>query len=291
MNFKKVFTFLFLINLNGFALATNLNAKKEAPIFCPAQIAHLVEYKGCRLGVDPSCLDSATVLGLKFLDMAIPDPALKKEVKKLHYLARPLFLFKKEVKDNKDLLEAVYHADDSVNKAMQDLAEVKNEHLNDPANIKALFESENFLNVMTGVELVTLALQNAMHKKKYFSRTETTQKGCIFVNCIKAIVSNSLQNEGLKESSKLLPLLETLKYGPTALDKALAVVQKSWSDPRQAIQYMLEIRVLVVDICNEVPEIHAHAKELAKNGVSRSTEDCFKSLIDKLKSVDIEREA
>ena len=82
MNFKKVFTFLFLINLNGFALATNLNAKKEAPIFCPAQIAHLVEYKGCRLGVDPSCLDSATVLGLKFLDMAIPDPALKKEVKK-----------------------------------------------------------------------------------------------------------------------------------------------------------------------------------------------------------------
>lgn len=189
---------------------------------------------------------------------------------------KPVDFFKKAVENKKFLKEAMYHTDKAVAEAMEMLAELDKSGSKSEADLKKVCQSESFIRVKKGLNLVLRALYMFGVEKGFIDKAgNLSLQGKVFVACISGIVGHSMTRQDLKTGSKVLVAVEKLKGGKKGLEEAVGSLDKSWTDPKEVIRFVFEVRVLTADICHDVPTVRTFEKEMEEKGETVKSPDAF----------------
>lgn len=196
----------------------------------------------------------------------------------------PVEMFKKAVENKIFIREAMFHTDKAVGQAMKELKELDESGSKELDDLKKICASDSFLQVKKGLNLVLRALYKfGTDKEKGFfdASGNTTIKGKGFVACLSGIIGKSMDRHGLKASSKVLEVIEGLREGKAGLERAIKNLDKSWSSPQEVMRFVVEVRILTADVCQDVPSVRTLADEMKKKGEPVKSPDEFFALCDK----------
>jgi hypothetical protein len=268
MHFKKLFCLFCTVFTNPMSLfAEDILPGKPSFSLDLKKVATLASYKGRSLDCDPLSFKARMGLRLKKIN--------------------PVDLFRRLVANTEFLTEALYHADDSVVRAMNELLALDQSSATDPSALENLLAGDNFTNAKKGLRLVVLALQKfAKHQGHLDRKTgKPSAAGEVFLECISKIIAHSLERENLKAGSKVLELLKSLNEGDVAVQRALEDLDASWKDPQAVMLSVMELRVLTADVCHDVPAVRDFATKVQKEGQIRTADEFFDDCAQRLKDL------
>lgn len=184
----------------------------------------------------------------------------------------PVKKFKETIEKDSLLKEAMVNAVVAAREAVEILHEMAVYDYQDAEKIAEILQSKPFSCAKRGINLILRALLELGHQKKYFDNNgKFNDKGRGFMACVKGIIRYSIDNSPAKSKvgeSNILTIFEEIKGDKASFNLAIAKLDEFWTDPKNIIKLIFEIKALTVDLLHDIPS-------LSNLDTVRSTDEIF----------------
>lgn len=184
----------------------------------------------------------------------------------------PVQKFKETIEKDALLKEAVVRTIFATQEALEILSEIAKRDFQDTKEIEKILQKEPFSCAKRGINLILRALLELGSQKKYFDEKDRLNfSGKIFIASINGIIRHSINNSSAKSKlgeSNILTIFNEIKNDKASFDLAIAKLEEFWTDPKNIIKLIFEIRVLTADVFFDMPS-------LRDVDVIRSTDEVF----------------